>query len=93
LAAVASRRITEQACRYRDESMITRSFRIAFDPAVTAMKRTFSDIYNTCITKGLINRFAFMRVGIPESSHYYLDNPEALRLLIARGRRSGRPRL
>ncbi len=35
--------------------------------------------------KGLVNRFAFMRGKNPGEFHYYLDNPEALRLLVARG--------
>lgn len=35
--------------------------------------------------KGLVNRFAFMRGRNPGEFHYYLDNPEALDLLVANG--------
>jgi Replication-relaxation len=35
--------------------------------------------------KGLINRFTFMRGRNPSEFHYYLDNAEALNLLVAHG--------
>jgi len=35
--------------------------------------------------KGFVNRFAFMRGKNPSEFHYYLDNTEALDLLIAHG--------
>lgn len=32
--------------------------------------------------RGLISRFSFPRFGLPGEFHYYLDNPEALQLLV-----------
>ena len=39
--------------------------------------------------RGLINRFAFPKIGNPSEFHYYLDNAQALDLLAEQGREAG----
>jgi hypothetical protein len=86
LEAVASRQITETSIRL---IATIHDYRIAPTSSLVRLVeghekniyRQLQQLYH----KGLVNRFAFMRGKNPGEFHYYLDNPEALRLLVARG--------
>src|ERR1041385_5869683 len=86
LSAVASRRITETSLRIiatiHDYKIIPTSLLVRVVPGHEKnIQRHLQQLYH----KELINRFAFMRGKNPGEFHYYLDNPEALRLLVAQG--------
>src|ERR1051326_3439255 len=51
-------------------------------------KNIYRQLQQLC-HKGLVNRFAFMRGKNPGEFHYYLDNSQALDLLVARGADAG----
>ena len=86
LKAVASRQITNTSIAL---IATIHDYRIA--PTSTLVRvvqgheknisRQLQQLYH----KGLINRFAFMRGKNPGEFHYYLDNVEALNLLVNRG--------
>lgn len=86
LSAVASRRITETSVHaiatIHDYKIIPTSLLVRVVPGSPKnIQRHLQQLYH----KGLVNRFAFMRGKNPGEFHYYLDNPEALNLLIAYG--------
>lgn len=85
-SAVSSRRITDTSLRViatiHDYRIIPTSLLVRLIPGNPKnIQRHLQQLYH----KSLINRFAFMRGRNPGEFHYYLDNPEALRLLIAAG--------
>lgn len=84
LAAVASRQITPTSlaiiATIHDYRIIPTSLLVRLVPGHEKnIQRHLQQLYH----KGLVNRFAFMRGKNPGEFHYYLDNPEALNLLIA----------
>src|SRR6266849_5472938 len=86
LAAVASRQITEKSlaiiATIHDYRIIPTSLLVRLvEGHEKNIQRHLQQLYH----KGLINRFAFMRGKNPGEFHYYLDNPEALHLLVAHG--------
>jgi hypothetical protein len=86
LAAVASRRITDTSLHViatiHDYKIIPTSLLVRLVLGNDKnLQRHLQQLYH----KGLINRFAFMRGNNPGEFHYYLDNPEALNLLVAHG--------
>src|SRR5256885_4457088 len=86
LAAVASRRITDTSLHViatiHDYKIIPTSLLVRVVPGHEKnIQRHLQQLYH----KGLINRFAFMRGNNPGEFHYYLDNVEALNLLVAQG--------
>lgn len=86
LSAVASRRITDTSLRViatiHDYRIIPTSLLVRVVPGHEKnIQRHLQQLYH----KGLINRFAFMRGKNPGEFHYYLDNVEALNLLVAQG--------
>jgi hypothetical protein len=86
LQAVASRQITETSialiATIHDYKIAPTSTLVRLVQGhETNLYRQLQQLYH----KGLVNRFAFMRGKNPGEFHYYLDNPEALRLLVAHG--------
>src|SRR5436309_15725247 len=86
LAAVASRRITDTSlsiiATIHDYKIIPTSLLVRL---VSGHEKNIQRHLQQLYHKGLINRFAFMRGKNPGEFHYYLDNPEALQLLVAHG--------
>lgn len=86
LSAVASRRITETSLRViatiHDYKIIPTSLLVL---VVAGHEKNTQRHLQQLYHKGLINRFAFMRGKNPGEFHYYLDNVEALNLLVAEG--------
>lgn len=85
-AAVASRRITDTSLKViatiHDYKIIPASLLLRL---VTGNKTNIHRHFQTLYHKGLVNRFAFMRGKNPGEFNYYLDNADALNLLVARG--------
>lgn len=86
LAAVASRRITDTSlsiiATIHDYKIIPTSLLVRLVPGHEKnVHRHLQQLYH----KRFINRFAFMRGKNPGEFHYYLDNPEALHLLVGQG--------
>src|ERR1043165_3219193 len=86
LTAVSSRRITETSlsivATIHDYKIIPTSFLVRL---VSGHEKNIQRHLQQLYHKGLINRFAFIRGKNPGEFHYYLDNPEALNLLVAHG--------
>jgi|ERR1043165_2000036 hypothetical protein len=86
LTAVSSRRITETSlsivATIHDYKIIPTSFLVRL---VSGHEKNIQRHLQQLYHKGLVNRFAFMRGKNPGEFHYYLDNPEALNLLVGRG--------
>src|SRR5207253_10868074 len=86
LAAVSSRRITETSLNIvatiHDYKIIPTSLLVRL---VLGNPRNVQRHLQQLYHRKLINRFAFMRGKNPGEFHYYLDNPEALHLLVAHG--------
>src|SRR5947209_20053969 len=86
LAAVASRRITGTSlsviATIHDYRIIPTSLLVRL---VSGHEKNIQRHLQQLYHKGLVNRFAFMRGKNPGEFHYYLDNVEALRLLVAHG--------
>ena len=85
-AAVATRQITDTSlaliATIHDYKIIPTSLLVRLvEGNEKNLYRQLQQLYH----KGLINRFAFMRRKNPGEFHYYLDNPEALNLLVANG--------
>jgi hypothetical protein len=85
-AALASRRITNTSlaiiATIHDYNVIPTSLLVRLVKGHEKnVQRHLQQLYH----KGLINRFTFMRGKNPSEFHYYLDNTEALDLLIANG--------
>lgn len=85
-AALASRRITETSlsiiATIHDYRIVPTSLLVRLVQGHEKnIQRHLQQLYH----KGLVNRFAFMRGKNPGEFHYYLDNTEALDLLIAQG--------
>ena len=85
-AAVATRQITDTSlaliATIHDYKIIPTSSLVRLvEGHEKNLFRQLQQLYH----KGLINRFAFMRRKNPGEFHYYLDNTEALNLLIANG--------
>ena len=86
LAAVASRQITETSlaiiATIHDYRIIPTSLLVRLVKGHEKnIQRHLQQLYH----KGLVNRFAFMRGRNPGEFHYYLDNTEALKLLLDHG--------
>jgi len=86
LAAFTSRQITTTSltviATIHDYKIIPTSLIIRLVPGHEKnVQRHLQQLYH----KGLINRFAFMRGKNPSEFYYYLDNPEALELLVQNG--------
>lgn len=86
LAAVASRQITETSlaiiATIHDYRIVPTSLLVRLiEGHEKNIQRHLQQLYH----KGFINRFAFMRGKNPGEFHYYLDNPEALKLLVDHG--------
>ncbi len=86
LAAVASRQITPTSlaiiATVHDYRIIPTSLLVRLVPGHEKnIQRHLQQLYH----KGLINRFAFMRVRNPGEFHYYLDSTAALDLLVDSG--------
>lgn len=84
--AVSSRRITDTSLRVlatiHDYKIIPTSLLVRLVPGSEGnIYRHLQQLYH----KGLVNRFAFMRGKNPGEFQYYLDNTEALNLLVAHG--------
>jgi len=84
--AVASRQITDTSlaliATIHDYKIIPTSLIVRLvEGNEKNLYRQLQQLYH----KGLVNRFAFMRQKNPGEFHYYLDNPEALKLLVANG--------
>lgn len=86
LEAVASRRITdtsvEAIATIHDYKIIPTSLLVRL---VAGNEKNIQRHLQQLYHKGLVNRFAFMRGKNPGEFHYYLDNSQALDLLVARG--------
>src|SRR5438067_6573313 len=86
LEALASRRITDTSVRtiatIHDYKLITTSLLVRL---VSGNEKNIQRHLQQLYHKGLVNRFAFMRGKNPGEFHYYLDNAEALDVLVARG--------
>lgn len=86
LTAVASRRITDTSlsivATIHDYKIIPTSLLVRL---VAGHEKNIQRHLQQLYHKGLVNRFAFMRGKNPGEFHYYLDNAEALNLLVARG--------
>src|SRR5258708_77833 len=86
LAAVASRQITETSLRIiamiHDYRIVPTSLLLRLVPR---HKSSVNDHLQRLYHKGLVNRFAFMNGNNPSEFHYYLDNTEALDLLVGQG--------
>src|SRR5713226_6881197 len=86
LASVASRRITDTSlsiiATIHDYKIIPTSLLVRL---VKGHEKNIQKHLQQLYHKGLVNRFAFMRGKNPGEFHYYLDNPEALHLLVAHG--------
>jgi hypothetical protein len=86
LAAVASRQITDTSiaiiATIHDYRFIPTSSLVRL---VQGHDQTIHRHLKQLYHKRLINRFAFMRNKNPGEFHYYLDNSEALKLLINHG--------
>ncbi len=85
-SAVASRRITNTSlailATIHDYRIIPTSSLVRLVQGHEKnIQRHLQQLYH----KGLVNRFTFMRGKNPSEFHYYLDNTEALDLLIAHG--------
>lgn len=85
-AALASRRITNTSlailATIHDYRIIPTSSLVRLVHGHEKnIQRHLQQLYH----KGLVNRFTFMRGKNPSEFHYYLDNTEALDLLIAHG--------
>lgn len=85
-AALSSRRITDTSAAIiatiHDYRIIPTSLLVRLVQGHEKnIQRHLQQLYH----KGLINRFAFMRGKNPGEFHYYLDNPDALNLLVDRG--------
>lgn len=85
-SAVASRRITDTSlaiiATIHDYKIIPTSLLVRLVPGHDKnIQRHLQQLYH----KGLINRFAFVRGNNPGEFHYYLDNTEALDLLVGHG--------
>src|SRR2546421_11059059 len=85
-AAVATRQITDTSlsliATIHDYKIVPTSLLVRLVPgSVKNLYRQLQHLYHLT----LINRFAFMRGKNPGEFHYYLDNVEALRLLMAHG--------
>src|SRR5689334_7009131 len=84
--AVASRRITDTSlsiiATIHDYKIIPTSFLVRL---VSGHEKNIQRHLQQLYHKGLVNRFAFMRGKNPGEFHYYLDNTEALKLLVAHG--------
>jgi hypothetical protein len=83
LAAVASRQITNTSltiiATIHDYRIVPTSLWFAWSPGHEKnIYRHLQQLYH----KSLINRFAFMRGKNPSEFYYYLDNPQALELLV-----------
>ena len=86
LSAVASRQITDTSialiATIHDYKIVPTSSLVRLvNGHEKNIYRQLQQLYH----KGLVNRFAFMRGKNPGEFHYYLDNPEALRLLVVHG--------
>lgn len=86
LAAVASRQITATSlaviATIHDYRIIPTSLLVRLLPGHEKnIQRHLQQLYH----KGLVNRFAFMRGKNPSEFYYYLDNTEALELLVLNG--------
>ncbi len=85
-SALASRRITGTSlaiiATIHDYNIIPTSLLVRL---VTGHEKNVQRHLQQLYHKGLINRFTFMRGKNPSEFHYYLDNTEALDLLIASG--------
>src|SRR6266516_1586149 len=85
-AALASRQITETSlsiiATIHDYRIIPTSLLVRLvDGHEKNLQRHLQQLYH----KGLVNRFAFTGGKNPSQFHYYLDNPQALDLLVAHG--------
>ncbi len=85
-AAVATRQITDTSlaliATIHDYKVIPTSLLVRLvEGSEKNLYRQLQQLYH----KGLVNRFAFMRRKNPGEFHYYLDNTEALNLLVASG--------
>src|SRR5260370_29393072 len=85
-AAVATRQITDTSltliATIHDYKIIPTSLLVSLVAGNEKnLYRQLQQLYH----KRLVNRFAFMRRKNPGEFHYYLDNPEALNLLVANG--------
>src|ERR1043166_2704526 len=85
-AAVASRQITNTSltilATIHDYKILPTSLIVRLVPGhEKSTYRHLQQLYH----KALVNRFAFMRGKNPSEFYYYLDNTEALELLIAHG--------
>lgn len=85
-AAVASRRITDTSlaiiATIHDYKIIPTSLLVRLVKGHEKnVQRHLQQLYH----KGFVNRFTFMRGKNPGEFHYYLDNGEALQLLVAQG--------
>ena len=85
-AAVASRQITNTSLRIlatiHDYKILPTSLIVRLLSAhEKSTYRHLQHLYH----KGLVNRFAFMRGKNPSEFYYYLDNTEALELLVLNG--------
>src|ERR1041385_4223402 len=86
LAAVSSRQITNTSltvlATIHDYKIIPTSLLVRLVPGhEKSTYRHLQQLYH----KGLVNRFAFMRGKNPSEFYYYLDNTEALELLVLSG--------
>lgn len=86
LAAVASRRITDTSlaiiATIHDYKIIPTSLLVRL---VKGHEKNVQKHLQMLYHLELVNRFAFMRGKNPGEFHYYLDNTEALKLLVAGG--------
>src|SRR5437870_3868087 len=88
--ALAKRRITDTSlsiiATIHDYRIIPTSLLVRLvDGHDKNIHRHLQQLYH----KGFVNRFAFMRGKNPGEFHYYLDNSQALDLLVARGADAG----
>lgn len=86
LLAVASRQITPKSltviATIHDYKIVPTSLIVRLVPGhEKSTHRHLHQLYH----KALVNRFAFMRGKNPSEFYYYLDNPEALDLLVLNG--------
>lgn len=86
LATLGAKQITETSlaviATIHDYRVIPTSLLVRLvDGHEKNLSRHLQQLYH----KGLVNRFAFMRGKNPGEFHYYLDNTEALSLLVNRG--------
>jgi hypothetical protein len=86
LAAVASRQITPTSlaiiATIHDFRIIPTSLLVRL---VAGHEKNIQRHLQQLYHKGLVNRFAFMRGRNPGEFHYYLDNTDALKLLVDQG--------